>query len=65
MPWIKDTSSEAPKVVYVAPEDALPMKRIIFNPNPAENENPWVIEYAFINTPESTLEDIEQLMGLT
>lgn len=62
MPWTKDIVSLAPKIVYTAPASVLPIVRIIYDPK--AKKNPWMVEYAYVNTPTSTLADIETLMGL-
>lgn len=61
MPWTKDTTSRAPKIVYVAPADATPMKRVIYDPNA---EDPWTIEYDYILSPGASRQDVENMMGV-
>jgi hypothetical protein len=64
MPWVKDLVSQAPKIVYIAPADLLPMTKIIYNPKPKAGETAWTVQYAYLNTPTSSLLDVERLMGL-
>ncbi|WP_372733623.1 hypothetical protein [Nocardioides sp.] len=61
MPWTKDTSSRSPKTLYVAPESAHPMKAVVYDPNA---ENPWCVEYAWLNNDADTQGTVETLMGL-
>lgn len=64
MPWVKDAVSLKPRIVYTASADLSPIVRVIYDPRPAASAKPWVIEYAWLNTPQSTLAVIESLMGL-
>lgn len=64
MPWVKDATTLKPKIVYIAPVEVSPITRVIFNPKPKPGETPWVIEYAWLNTQNSTVADVEHLMGL-
>lgn len=64
MPWVKDVHIVAPRIAYIAPPEVYPMTRIIFNPKAKAGQSPWVVEYAWVNTAESTLAAIEALMGL-
>lgn len=64
MPWVKDVNSLKPRIVYIAPPEVAPMKRVIYDPRPSAIGKPWTIEYAWLNTEQSTLVDIERLMGL-
>jgi hypothetical protein len=62
MPWVKTLLSGG-KIAYTAPPECAPMTRIVFDPK-AKKDQQWAIEYAYLNTPGSTLVDIENLMGL-
>lgn len=63
MPWIKDATSQAPKIVYTAPAEVAPMLRVIYDPNgvgPAR----WLVEYDYFANGSETVADVEALMGL-
>lgn len=61
MSWTKDTTSRAPKTVYVASGDLFPQVAMVFDPDAV---NPWSVEYAWLSDPAETQETIEALMGL-
>lgn len=61
MAWTKDTNSLAPKIVYVAPESAYPIIKVIYDPNAT---NKWTVIYDWLNSVDSTVDDIEALIGL-
>lgn len=60
--WVKDAVSQAPRTVYTAPDSALPIVQVVYDPN---DPNPWTIKYASLSdSGTSTQADIETVMGL-
>lgn len=64
MLWTKDETSEAPKTVYLAPAEAWPTVKVVYDP---AAEYHWSVVYARLgagvgeNDPQA---DIEAVMGL-
>jgi hypothetical protein len=58
--WVKDTQSQSPKTVYIAPEGS-PFTQVIYDPNAA---NPWSVVFPYLQSPSDTQASIEALIGV-
>lgn len=61
MAWTKDADSQSPKIIYAAPESAYPIIKVMYDPNAT---NKWSVTYDWLNSVDSTVGDIEALIGL-
>lgn len=61
MPWIKDTHSQKPKTVYLAPVEVFPIVKVVYDPKAVEK---WSVVYAWLQGPSDSQASIEAVIGV-